>query len=183
MLKDLERKTYRLHVSGAEYHIRYSLNSRLCLEECYKPIEDILLIRPHDWSIEDVLQLIRAGIVDLPQNKQAVIKRDWDSIKPTLDELGRAIDIKDIFALKIELMEALIGSFPEPVYGAENEDFDDGRGKINYHQLRTWYVDILHRPNSEFWTSTLREIYERIDSYLIVKGMKERPIEVSEFDD
>lgn len=190
MLEDLERKTYMLHIGGAEYRIRYSLNSRLCLEQSYKPLDEILLTKPYDWSIEDVLQLIRAGFVDTYYNKRAVISRNWDNIRIkqgkkylTIADLGKIINSKDLIALKIELTEAVIGSFPEPIMGTESKDFDDGRSGVNYQQLQTWYCDILHRPNSEFWTSTIREIYERIDSYLIVKGMKEAPVEISEFDD
>ena len=70
-----------LHIGGAEYHIRYSLNSRLCLEQSYKSLEDILLIKVQDWSIDDVLQLVRAGFVDMYYNKRAVLRRDWDNIK------------------------------------------------------------------------------------------------------
>lgn len=183
MLNDLERKSYMLHIGGAEYRVRYSLNSRLCLEQCYKPLEDMLLIRPQDWSIEDILQLVRAGIVDLPENKKAVINRDWAGIKPTLDELGRKIEIDDLLAVKVELMRALTASFTEPVYGAESEDFDEGRHETDYGQIRALYCDVLRRPNSEFWTSTLGEIYKRIDDYLIVKGLKEAPLEVNIFDD
>lgn len=70
-----------LHIGGAEYHIRYSLNSRLCLEQSYKSLEDILLMKVQDWSIDDVLQLVRAGFVDMYYNKRAVLRRDWDNIK------------------------------------------------------------------------------------------------------
>ena len=189
MLKDLERKSYMLHIGGAEYRIRYSLNSRLCLEQCYKPLDEILLTKPYNWSIEDVLQLIRAGFVDTYYNKRAVIRRDWNNIRIkrgkkylTIADLGKIIKPKDLVAIKIELIEAVIGSFPEPIMGTETKDFDEGRSGVNYQQLHTLDCDILHRPNSEFWISTIKEIYERIDSYLIVKGMKETPVEVSEFD-
>lgn len=183
MLKDLERTTYPLHIAGREYRIRYSLNSRLCLEQCHKPLDDMLLIRPQDWTIDDVLQLIRAGLVDLPINKKAVIGRAWANIKPSLADIGAALDDKSLLTVKIELIKALSGSYPEPVMGVDTSDFDEGRSELDYQKLRTWYVDILHRPNAEFWTSTTREIFDRIDSYLVVKGMKSTPVEVSEFDD
>lgn len=41
--------------------------------------------------------------------------------------------------------------------------------------LRTVYVDILRRPEKEFYRSTLREIFERYDSYAICKGWKKEP--------
>lgn len=177
-----------LHVGGAEYRIRYSLNSRLCLEQCYKPLDDMLLIKVKDWGTEDVLQLIRAGFVDTYYNKRAVIRRDWDNIRIkqgkkylTIAELGEIIEAKDLISIKIELMEALIGSFPDPIYSDESENFDEGRSNIDFMQLWIWYVAILHRPESEFYSSTMKEIYQRIDSYLIIKGMKEKPEEVSEF--
>lgn len=159
------------------------------MEQSYKSLEDILLIKVQDWSIDDVLQLVRAGFVDMYYNKRAVLRRDWDNIKIkhrkkylSIAELGKIISPKDLIAIKIELMEAIIGSFPEPIYG-ETEDFNNGRSDIDYKPLWAWYVAILHRPESEFYRSTLKEIYERIDSYLIIKGMKDKPAEVSEFID
>lgn len=189
MLNDLERKSYMLHIGGAEYHIRYSLNSRLCLEQSYKSLEDILLMKVQDWSIDDVLQLVRAGFVDMRYNNRAVVRRDWNNIKIkrgkkylNIAKLGEIISPEDLISIKIELMEAIIGSFPKPIYG-ETEDFNNGRSDIDYKPLWAWYVAILHRPESEFYRSTLKEIYERIDSYLIIKGMKDKPAEVSEFID
>lgn len=73
-----------LHIGGAEYHIRYSLNSRLCLEQSYKSLEDILLMKVQDWSIDDVLQLVRAGFVDMRYNNRAVVRRDWNNIKSSI---------------------------------------------------------------------------------------------------
>ena len=88
MLKDIIRHYSVIHISGREYHIRYSLNALLCLEMTYKPLSELLKVPYMDWSIEDVLQLAHAAMCSLPENRKAVTFRDFDYVEPTLAELG-----------------------------------------------------------------------------------------------
>ena len=177
-LSDLDKRYSIIHIAGREYRIRYSLNALLCLENCHKPIEEILKTPSIEWTIEDVLQLVRAALCDLPQNRKAVIKRDWERIKPDIAELGEKIDVKDFISLKNEITDALINSFPKPVIG-DKGDSDE----INYKAMQSMYCDILGRPDKEFWTSNLREIKERTESYLEVKGLKEPPKKLKMYED
>ena len=39
--------------------------------------------------------------------------------------------------------------------------------------MRALYCDVMRRPEPEFWLSNLREVKERTDAYLEVKGLKE----------
>lgn len=171
-LSNLEKKYSIIHIAGREYRARYSLNALLCLEHCYKPIEEILRIPAMEWNTEDVLQLVRAALCDLPKNRKAVIRRDWEHIKPDIAELGEKIDLRDLITLKGEIINALANSFPEPVIGEESSG-----GSMNYMHMRALYCDVMHRSDGEFWTSNLKEIKERTDSYLEVKGLKE-PVQV-----
>lgn len=177
-LSDLDKRYSIIHIAGREYRVRYSLNALLCLENCYKPIEEILKTPAKEWNIEDVLQLVRAALCDLPRNKKAVIRRDWEHIQPDIAELGKEIDAKDFIALKNEIVDALINSFPKPVIGDENDS-----DEIGYKAMRSMYCDIIGRPEKEFWTSNLKEIKERTESYLEVKGLKEPPKKVKMYEE
>lgn len=171
MLTDLEPKSAVIHIRGREYRARYSLNSLLCLEMCCRPIEEILKIPVEKWSIEDILQLTRAALCDLPGNKQAVVNRDWKNIKPDIAELGTMIDIQDLRILRFELADAVISSLPKPVIGAETKG-----SEVDYLSLRGVYCDVMGRSDKEFWTSTLGEIKQRTDTYMELKGYK-KPVE------
>lgn len=177
-LNDLAKSFSVIHIAGREYCVRYSLNALLCLESCYKPIEEILKTPAKEWNIEDILQLVRAALCDLPENRKAVIRRDWEHIRPDIAELGKEIDVKDFAALKNEIADALISSFPKPVIGDESDS-----NEIDYKAMRSMYCDIIGRPEKEFWTSNLKEIKERTESYLIVKGLKEPPKKVKMYED
>lgn len=177
-LKNLDKSYSVIHIAGREYRVRYSLNALLCLECTYKPIEEILKIPAEKWDIECILQLVRAGLCDLPKNKKAVIRRDWDNIKPTIDELGRNIDIRDFIVLRNEIIDALTNSFPEPVIGDSG-----GNGEINFEYMRSMYCDVMHRSDADFWTSNLKEIQERTNSYMEVKGLKEPVQEMQMYED
>lgn len=170
-LIDLTKSYSVIHISGRAYRVRYSLNALLCLEMTYKPLNEIIKRRVNEWSIEDVLQLTRAALCDLPENRKAVIKRDWEHIKPSIDMLGKNIDVKDLLILKAELADAIINSLPRAVVGAKNSS-----DEVDYMKLRAIYCDELKRPDKEFWTSNMKEIKERTDAYLEVKGYKE-PVE------
>lgn len=152
--------------------MRYSLNALLCLEMMYKPLNEIVEKSVEEWSIEDVLQLTRAALCDLQENRKAVINRDWLKIEPTIDKLGQTIDIRDLSTLKSELADAIINSLPQSIVGVKSDRDND----IDYMKLRAIYCDELKRTDEEFWTSNIREIKERTDAYLEVKGLKD-PVE------
>lgn len=164
---DLEKDYSIIHIAGREYQVRYSLNTLFCLEKCHKPIGEILKIPLTKWDIECILQLVKAGICDNPKNRKQVIKRDWNNIKPNIEELGRKIDIKDFRTLKREIIDALINYLPQAVYGARKSDED-----VNYIAVRSIYCDVMGRPEKEFWTSNLKEIQQRTEKYFEVKGLK-----------
>lgn len=167
-LSDLSKKYSILHIAGREYRVRYSLNALLCLEDCYKPIEDILKVPVPEWTIEDILQLTRAALCDTPWNKKAVVDRAWKYVQPDIAKLGKMVDIRDLKTLRNEIMNALTNSFPEPTLGEKSNG-----ESINHLHMRALYCDVMRRPEPEFWLSNLREVKERTDAYLEVKGLKE----------
>lgn len=179
MLKDLIKKHSIIHIAGREYRVRYSLNALLCLEMLYKPLDDILKTPFPQWSVEDVVQLAHAAMCCLPKNFKAVNRRDFENIRPTVAELGELISIEDLPVLRVELIAAIIDSMPQNV----NQEADPNAVEyaMNEGHQRAMYVDVMHRPEGEYWSSTNKEITERIDYYLEASGQKEAPIKVRRY--
>ena len=178
MLKDLIKNYSTIHFAGREYHVRYSLNALLCLEMTYKPLSDILQTEWQNWSIEDILQLCHAGMCDRLCNKKYVNARNFQAVKPTLAELGEIITMKELPSLRLEIISAIINSMPESSPDEKPSDKSANEG----HQ-RAVYVDIMGRPEGEYWSSTNREITDRINYYLEAKGLKDTPTQVQTFDE
>lgn len=178
MLKDLIKTYSTIHFAGREYHVRYSLNALLCLEMTYKPLSDILQTEWQEWSIEDVLQLCHAAMCDMPWNKKAVNARNFQAVKPTLSELGELITMKELPSLRLEIISAIINSMPE-----SSPDEKPSEKSANEGHQRAVYVDIMGRPEGEYWSSTNREITDRINYYLEAKGLKDTPTQVQTFDE
>lgn len=161
--------------------MRYSLNALLCLEVMYKPLTEILQTHFMEWTAEDVLQLVRAALCSCDENKEAVNRRDFAAVCPTLSELGERIRPTDLPLLRVELMSAVLDSMPSADTNAEAAEtpakaFHEG------HQ-RALFCDVMGRSDQEYWNSTNREITQRIDCYLEVKGEKEAAERVQAFDD
>lgn len=178
MLKNIDRQYSLIHIAGREYRVRYSLNALLCLEMMYKPLDEILKTDFRRWDIETVLQLVRAAMCSLKENRKAVDMRCFDAVEPSLSELGELIRAEDLPLLRIEIVAALTDSMPLPQENAEPSTKAMHEG----HQ-RALYVDLMGRPEREFWDSTNKEIFDRIDCYLEVKGDKEAAEAIQEFDD
>ena len=179
MLKDLIQNHSIIHIAGREYRVRYSLNALLCLEMTYKPLSELLKVPYMDWSIEDVLQLVHAAMCSLPENRKAVSYRDFDYVEPTLSELGEVISMEDLPLLRLELADAILSSLPSSAEDRDREDYP-ARAMNEGHQ-RAMYVDVIGRPESEYWESTNKEIAQRIDCYLEVRGEKEPPVLVRRY--
>lgn len=182
MLKDLLPKTVTVQTTQREYEVRYSLNALLCLEMTYKPVEELLKKADTGgvyWSDDETLRVLQAGLCHKPENDRAVSDRRFDLLSPSLAQLGEAVLPDDIPLLRIKLATAVLSAYPdirgEPSGAADNPHKE--------RDLRTMYVDIMHRPEEEMWQSTYDEIVERSESWLEAKGLKERPVVIQEFDD
>ena len=113
-LKAIDRHKSMIHIAGREYFVRYSLNALLCLEVMYKPLSEILQTPFAQWTTEDVLQLTRAAMCSLPENRKAVDNREFEAVEPSLSELGELIQPQDLPLLRVELMTAIIDAMPSP---------------------------------------------------------------------
>lgn len=179
MLKDLIRQYSIIHIAGREYRVRYSLNALLCLELTYKPLGEILKQPYSQWTVEDVIQLTHAAMCCLPKNFKAVNRRDFENVRPTAAELGELIRPEDLPLLKLELINAIVDAMPAP----GNQEYDPNAVDHALHEghQRAMYVDVMHRPEGEFWASTNKEITQRIDCYLEASGQKEAPVKVRRY--
>ncbi len=179
-LLSIDHQYSPIHIAGREYRIRYSLNALLCLEATYKPLTEILKTPFVQWTAEDVLQLTRAALCSCDENRDAVSRRDFAAVSPALSELGELIQPQDLLLLRVELMSAILDSMPSAAPAEADETpakaFHEG------HQ-RALFCDVMGHSESEYWNSTNREITQRIDCYLEVKGEKETADLVQAFDD
>lgn len=173
MLAELIPEESIIHIGGREYRVRYSLNAFLCLETMYKPLEEILQTDYDLWDDETVLQLCHAAMCDMPWNRRAVNRRQWNKVRPDLFELGKMIRPEDFKALRMELADAVIASLPDSE-GTSKEN----TAAADAGHLRALMVDVIGLSQQEFLESSFKELHQRADKYLEVKGMKEMPVEI-----
>lgn len=122
MLKDIDNIKIPVKIGEKQLYLRYNLNSRLYLE--YMTDYDKLTNTPPDkWSVEDTLHYLRALLIDnyYEDNKDSVNMRDFESVKPTISELGQILSDFDIDELILSITEAIVASLPDmPVVEDEN---------------------------------------------------------------
>lgn len=161
MLTDLLKTFTSVYLGGEELRLRYSLNSELCLEMTYKPLRDILSTPFPQWTDEDILQLLRAGFCDLPENKDAVNRRQWDGVQPDLQTLGTLLRPEDRTAAVLSILESVAASFPEKKDDAPAEapaDQDEG-------DLYAYCRYQMGMSEEEFFSYTEKELAYRIERY------------------
>lgn len=83
--------------------MRYSLNALLCLEMTYKPLDDILAVDFKKWEMDTVLHLAHAAMCSLQKNRKAVIRRDFEHVRPDLHALGDFHRIIYILLFRVSL--------------------------------------------------------------------------------
>lgn len=164
MLMDIVPKYYTLPFGSAKIKLRYNLASFLFLERrglTYKAIFN-------DVVNNDVIHtFLCAGLVD---------KIDDVRIDKIIYIMGDKIvgHIQQAVLLSLPKDDPLSIELPSPP--SKEEDVD-------YRKLYTLFVDIMQRPDSEFWDSTLCEIIDRWQSYSICKGYSKPPKRMKLYDD
>ena len=147
----------------------------------YDNINDIMGKHVEEMEAKDVLHLLRAGLIDcyFEQNKDAINEGRFDDVIPTLADLGHVLDESDTGGIALQIVCAdRIHAGPSRRRGKKKE-----RGEIDYKSLHSALVDVVKISEETFWGSTLRELCERWETYLVVTGKAEPTPEVQLFDD
>ena len=112
MLKDLEPLTVEITLGGEKMYLRYNLNARRYLEE-----------DTTDWTAEEVIHILRAGLIDCfyNENEEAIEKREFEKIKPSMAYIGRHLTQESLIALASQILEAIILSMP--ISSGDTENF------------------------------------------------------------
>lgn len=180
MLKDLTDRVSIIHIAGREYGVKFSQDALLYLELFFIPFDELLTRT--EWDKSEIVKLCRALMCSLTDNLGAVRLRDWGRVRPSSEELAELIEDRDMPLLSAEILRAALASLPTPE-PSEETDRDKVSTVTTEGHLRALYVDVMGRPEEEFWQSTKRELLDRIDCYLEVRGMKEAPIRVKRYAD
>ena len=184
MLQDMIKNFVPVTIGGEEFRLRYSLNSELCLEVMYIPLRDILQKPFDDWTNEDILQLLRAGFCDLPENRSAVNSRDFGGVQPDLATLGAVMRREDRISVIMSILDAISASFPSASEDAGEAPADQDEG-----DLYAFCVYKMGMSPEEFWGHTERELqyhmerYARINTPVKAAESKEPEIIIKEIDD
>ena len=179
MLREIDRQYNIIHIAGEEYRVRFCLNALLCLEELYRPVEE--MSDPREWTREDILQLVRAAMCSLPANYPAVNRRDFPAVMPDIAELEKSVLDRDLISLASELAGALKQAFPETEAAAKIQNERKFYSHIGH--TKAIFCDEMGNSDADWWQSTYREIENRINWYMEAKGLKDRPVIVRQFDD
>ena len=119
MLKDIDIVKIPFKFNGEDKYLRYNMNSRLYLEYmCENP--DVLKKNTKDWTIDDLLHLLRSMLMDsfYSENREYIEQRDFQNVRPTLSELGRYLDEYGTQVLMQTLLEGIVSFFPDTPKGA-----------------------------------------------------------------
>jgi len=120
LLKDLDEKRIPIELGENKLYLRYNLNSRRYLEEAIPDLNGFLQKDSRGWNPDEIMQLLRAGLMDcfFEENEKAIENRDFDSVVPSLAELGRYIDQAELSEISLKIIRAFIASLPSPQVGA-----------------------------------------------------------------
>ncbi|MGN0689265.1 MAG: hypothetical protein ACI4KH_02460 [Oscillospiraceae bacterium] len=120
-LKELEPLKVDIVFGGERMYLRYNLNARRYLEE-FLDYNSLMDKAPEEWSTEEIIHLLRAGLIDYfyDENEKALENRDFKDLKPSMAFVGRHLTEESLIALTSQILEAIIESMPVSSGGGEN---------------------------------------------------------------
>lgn len=98
-------------------------------------------------------------------------------------EIKEFLDTAFETGLKFYIYENLIETWKMALPNVFDLTGKSGNDEIDYQHLRGFYCDMMQRPETDFWLSTFAEIYERQNTFAIIKGWKKAPTKIMEYDD
>lgn len=121
-LKELEPLKVNIEFGGEKMYLRYNLNARRYLEE-YIDYDNLMKKGTEDWTTEEIIHLLRAGLIDYyyAENEKALDNRDFSALKPSMSFIGRYLTEEGLIALTSQILDAIIKSMP--VSSGDTENF------------------------------------------------------------
>ena len=163
MLRELERAAYRFTAQGAEYSLRYDMRALLALEKAGLSWRDIF--KP-SITHGALCAFLEAG--GIPRESAA--------------ELLRRGEVHEIWAhCRRAVLLALPARDPD-VIDIPKRSGDDLATARGMKRLRCFVCDVMRKPESFFWESTMRELIERWQEFAVAKGYAKEPERVQRFD-
>lgn len=163
MLRELERAEYRFTAQGAEYSLRYGMRAFLTLEKAGLSWRDIFA---QSITGEALCAFLEAG--GIPRERAA--------------ELLRRGEVHEIWAhCRRAVLLALPARDPD-VIEIPKRSGDDLATARGMKRLRCFVCDVMRKPESFFWESTMRELIERWQEFAVAKGYSKEPERVQRFD-
>ena len=120
MLKDLDIGKIPIDLGGNKLYLRYNLNAMRYLEDYVPDFKSFLGKDSKDWTRDDVVHLLRAGLMDcfFDENEQAISDREFKKVKPSIAAIGRYIDDIGLTDIVISIIKAVTNSLPALQVGA-----------------------------------------------------------------
>lgn len=166
MFIELEKSKVLLSEADSLY-LRYDNRAFLFIEKSGYKYNDLQLMSENGKAARVFLI---AGLKSWAEEK-GVVSEELNDIANTLLTEGSVLTL-------LKITEAILEAFPRPDNAPKN---GNSSGEIG--TLMTAYCDIMRHSEEDFWKATLREVIERWDRYAVMKGYKEPPILVKEFDE
>lgn len=159
MLNELERLHYCFDANGSQISLRYDMTALLELERGGLSYEDIFAERITGGALVKFLEIGCAAEIDGA-------------------EIIRAIGALSLWEhVRAAVMLAL------PVRDPLCVDISENNGEPpDMARLRCLICDIMRKPEDFFWSSTLRELFERWQEFAEVKGYAKQRDRIQMFD-
>lgn len=158
MLTELTKQYYRFECGSSVISLRYDMTAFLRLEERGIAYTDIFGGRITGAVLCEFLRV--GGYTDDPELilHEMGGKALWEHIQAAVQ-------------LALPVRDPLIVDVPE-----------EHSGEPDMKQLRGLICDIMRKPEEFFWSSTMRELFERWTAFAVAKGYMKKPERMQMFD-
>lgn len=171
MFTELERSVFPFSVGKAEFYLRFDNRALLEIE---KQGFDFFETAAQGFTAKSAKCFLECGLRCWAES--GGLNHHAENLKAVADKTAAALPADKLSEM---LMQAVLSALPKPVLGAKA----DKKEKGDFTGIFYYFCDIMGKPEKLFWELTLREVFERWDSYAIFHGYKKAPIEVKRYDD
>lgn len=167
MFTELERSVFPFSVGKAKFYLRFDNKALL---ETEKKGYDFFEIAAQGFTAKAAKYFLECGLRCWAENCDV---KDIEIVASKITVALAADKLSEI------LIQAVLLALPKPILGAKS----DKKEKNDFTRIFYYFCDIMGKSEKLFWELTLREVFERWDSYAIFHGYKKAPIEVRRYDD